>query len=132
MNNPESNFASWLHKADHDLLNINNNLAASEIPWDTICFHAQQIAEKVLKGFLVYHGRDLLKTHDLVALLAQCVTLDSNLATLESDCRALTSFGVAARYLDDLFEPTEQDGRDMVQAAQRVRTVVLAKLPQST
>lgn len=132
MNNPESNFASWLHKADHDLLNINNNLAASEIPWDTICFHAQQIAEKVLKGFLVYHGRDLLKTHDLVALLAQCVTLDSNLATLESDCRALTSFGIAARYLDDLFEPTEQDGRDMVQAAQRVRTVVLAKLPQST
>jgi HEPN domain-containing protein len=53
MNNPESNFASWLHKADHDLLNINNNLAASEIPWDTICFHAQQIAEKCLKGFLV-------------------------------------------------------------------------------
>ncbi len=56
MNNPESNFASWLHKADHDLLNINNNLAASEIPWDTICFHSQQIAEKVLKGFLVYHS----------------------------------------------------------------------------
>jgi HEPN domain-containing protein len=76
MNNPESNFASWLHKADHDLLNINNNLAASQIPWDTICFHAQQIAEKVLKGFLVYHGRDLVKTHDLIALLAPCVTLD--------------------------------------------------------
>jgi len=57
MNNPESNFASWLHKADHDLLNINNNLAARQIPWDTICFHAQQIEEKVLKGFLVYHRR---------------------------------------------------------------------------
>jgi len=132
MNKPESNFASWLHKADHDLLNINNNLAAGQIPWDTICFHEQQIDEKVLKGFLVYHGRDLVKTHDLVALLAQCVTLDPQMATLESDCRALTSFGVAARYPDDLFEPTEIDGREMVEAAQRVRIAILAKLPQST
>jgi len=131
MNNPESNYASWLCKADHDLLNINNNLTASQIPWDTICFHAQQIAEKVLKGFLVYHGGDLVKTHDLVALLAPCVTLDPHLATLESDCRALTSFGVAARYPDDLFEPNEEDGREMVEAAKRVRTAILAKLPQS-
>ena len=132
MNNPESNFPSWLHKADHDLLNINNNLVADQIPWDTICFHAQHIAEKVLKGFLVYHGRDLIKTHDLVALLAQCVSIDLHLAALESDCRALTAFGVAARYPDDLFEPTERDGREMVEAAQRVRMAILAKLPQST
>ena len=82
MNNPESNFASWLHKADHDLLNINNNLAASEIPWDTICFHAQQIAEKVLKGFLVYHGRDLLKTHALVTLPAVYVLASKQNGTI--------------------------------------------------
>ncbi len=54
------------------------------------------------------------------ALLAQVVTIDSHLATLESDWRVLTSFGVAARYPDDLFEPTEIDGREMVEAAQRV------------
>ncbi|MEX2490910.1 MAG: HEPN domain-containing protein [Nitrospirales bacterium] len=68
MSSPESNFASWLRKADHDLLNITNNLRATQIPWDTICFHAQQIGEKVLKSYLVYHGRDLMKTHDCVAL----------------------------------------------------------------
>lgn len=82
-----------------------------------------------MKGFLVYHGRDLVKTHDLVALLAQCVSIDPHLATLESDCRALTSFGVSARYPDDLFEPTEIDGREMVETAQRVRTTILTKLP---
>jgi len=71
MTNPESNYASWLCKADHDLLNINNNLAASQIPWDAICFHAQQIAEKVLKGFLVYHGRDLANKHKM--FVHQCV-----------------------------------------------------------
>jgi hypothetical protein len=51
MSSPESNFSAWLRKADHDLLNIRNNLAAKDIPWDTVCFHAQQAAEKVLKAF---------------------------------------------------------------------------------
>ena len=132
MSSPESNFASWLRKADHDFLNITNNLRATQIPWDTICFHAQQIGEKVLKSYLVYHGQDLMKTHDCVALLAQCVVFDQSLAALEADCRALTSFGVASRYPDDVFEPDETDGREMVEAAKRVRTAILAKLPQST
>ena len=34
---------------ENDLLNVRNNLAAQEIPWDTICFHSQQAAEKYLK-----------------------------------------------------------------------------------
>ncbi len=109
MNSAESNFPAWLRKADHDLLNIENNLAAKEIPWDTICFHAQQVVERVLKAFLVYHGSDLSKTHDLIALLAKCVEHENTLAPLETDCRKLTSYGVAARYPDDLFEPSEEE-----------------------
>ena len=69
MNSAESNFLAGLRKADHDLLNIENNLAAKEIPWDTICFHAQQAVEKVLKAFLVHQGSGLSKTHDLLLLL---------------------------------------------------------------
>jgi HEPN domain-containing protein len=131
MSSPESNFSAWLRKAEHDLLNIENNLAGKDVPWDTVCFHAQQVAEKVLKAFLVAHGRDLSKTHDLVALLAQCVGCDAGLASLESDCRKLTSYGVAARYPDDLFEPSEADGRGVVEAAHRVRTRILALLPKN-
>ena len=40
MNGAESNFDAWLRKAQHDLLNIENNLAAKDIRWDTVCFHA--------------------------------------------------------------------------------------------
>ena len=130
MSSPESNFAAWLRKAEHDSLNIENNLAAKEIPWDTVCFHAQQVAEKVLKAFLVSRGRDLAKTHDLVALLAQCVEYEANFRGLEADCRKLTSYGVAARYPDDLFEPSERDGREMVAASQRIRTAILSLLPK--
>jgi HEPN domain-containing protein len=48
MNGPEKNYEAWLAKAEHDLLNIENNLAA-QVPWDTVCFHAQQAAEKLFR-----------------------------------------------------------------------------------
>lgn len=114
--------AAWLAKADNDLLNIANNLAAADVPWDTVCFHAQQAAEKSLKAVLVAFGALPPRTHDLLALLARCADHAPDLADLEADCRALTSFGVASRYPDDLFEPTEADGRRMVDIARHVRT----------
>ena len=45
---------AWPAKAENDLLNVENNLAAAHVPWDTISFHAQQAAEKLLKAFVVY------------------------------------------------------------------------------
>ncbi len=129
MSRPESNYRAWLRKAEHDLLNIANNLAAAQIPWDTVCYHAQQVAEKALKALLVYHGAALPRTHDLVVLLGQCVMLDPALADLEEDCRNLTAFAVSARYPDDVFEPDETDGRAMTEAAQRIHTHPLALLP---
>ena len=59
MSEVESNWPSWVHKAEHDLLNVRNNLAAKEVPWDTVCFHAQQAAEKMLKAVQAFHGLQL-------------------------------------------------------------------------
>lgn len=131
MSVPESNFAGWVSKAEHDLLNIRNNLAARDVPWDTVCFHAQPAAEKFFKAFLIYQGRELSRTHDLVALLAQCAEIDRQLAVLETDCHKLTSFGIASRYPDDLYEPNEADARQMVEAAHRVRSALLDRLPKT-
>ncbi len=128
MSTAESNYRAWLRKAEHDLLNIENNLAADETPWDTVCYHAQQAAEKTLKAFLVYHHRPPPRTHDLVALLARCAAFSPDLASLEADCRNLTAFATGSRYPDDLFEPTEDDARAMTDAARRVRIHVLALL----
>ena len=116
--------AAWLAKADNDLLNVANNLAAAVVPWDTVCFHAQQAAEKSLKAVLVHAGSAPPKTHDLIALLAQCAEHAPSLADLEADCRVLASFAVTSRYPDDLFEPDEADGRRTADMAQRVRARV--------
>jgi HEPN domain-containing protein len=131
MNAPlETNHRSWLDKASHDLLNIENNLRSEQVPWDTVCFHAQQAVEKTLKAFLVFHERPLLRSHDLVAILTSCVSADATLVDVESDCRDLTYFAVGARYPEDLFEPTEDDGRRMVAACLRVRKRILESLPR--
>jgi HEPN domain-containing protein len=49
MSVPES-VGDWIALAEEDLLNIENNLSASRVPWSTVCFHAQQGAEKYLKA----------------------------------------------------------------------------------
>ena len=128
MNSPQSNYAAWLAKAEHDLLNIENNLSAPRVPWDTVCFHAQQAAEKLLKGFLVFHGRELMRTHDLTALLSACVQVAPKLANVQQDCQRLGYYAVASRYPDDLYEPDEEDARQMVDAVRRVRTEILSCL----
>lgn len=114
----------WLAKADNNLLNIENNLAAELIPWDTVCFHAQQVGEKTLKAFLVLNGEQPPRTHDLVALLAKANSYAPGLADLEDDCRRLTYFSVSSRYPDP-YEPTEEEGRSPAAAAKRVRTRVV-------
>jgi hypothetical protein len=41
---------AWFRKADSDLADARRTVA-SEGPYDTACFHAQQAAEKYLKGY---------------------------------------------------------------------------------
>ena len=127
MSNPDDAH-TWVAKAESDLLNIRNNLAAERVPWDTVCFHAQQAAEKMLKGFLVSRGHTASRTHDLVALLAEAVAAGGALEMLESDCRLLTPYAVLLRYPGAGGEPSEPEGREAVAAAERIHQQLRAVL----
>jgi len=128
MSESERDHRAWIAKAGNDLLNIRNNLVAERVPWDTVCFHAQQVAEKLLKALLVYHGRSPLRTHDLVALLVECAQIDPSLADLKPECDRLTVFAIASRYPMPFGEPSEADGHAMVAAAEKIRTAILELL----
>ena len=129
MSAPEPAWRAWLAKAGSDVLNIQNNLAAPQVPWDTVCYHAQQAVEKTFKAFLVFHRRPLVRTHDLIALLTACCEVEPGLATLDETCRKLNAFATEVRYPSDIYEPTEQDARQAVAALDRVRGHVLNLLP---
>ncbi len=127
MNNPDDP-RTWVAKAESDLLNIRNNLRAEQVPWDTVCFHAQQLAEKMLKAFVVSRGQTVSRTHDLPALLADAVAAGGPLEALRSDCRLLTRYAVVLRYPGGSGEPSEQEGRQAVVAAERIYERVKAAL----
>ena len=66
----------------------------------TACFHAQQAAEKALKGFLVEHNVSYPQTHNLYALNKLCRNIDNTFGGLETKLALLTQFYVPARYPD--------------------------------
>ena len=56
----------WVQKAENDLKNAAYTLRmGKDCPTDTVCFHAQQCAEKYLKALLVLQGLDFPRTHDM-------------------------------------------------------------------
>jgi len=49
--------SAWLSKAANDLRAAEHELTATPPLLDDIVFHCQQAAEKVIKGFLMWHNR---------------------------------------------------------------------------
>jgi len=124
----EADYLAWLAKANNDRLNIENNLKAEQTPWDTVCFHAQQCAEKTLKALLVYHDIRPQRTHDLALLLGECVVIEPRLAELETACRRLNIHAVSGRY-PDLSDVGEAEGQRTLAALEQIRIAMLPLLP---
>jgi len=109
----------WLLKGDSDLANAKRTVA-SDGPFDTGCFHAQQSAEKYLKAILAIHGMDIPRTHDLEVLQLLCVDFvrdtDFSLLALEE----LSDYAVSVRY-DFEFWPDVKTATDALKIAEVVR-----------
>lgn len=113
----------WLHKADNDWLNVQNNLAASRIPWDTVCFHAQQAIEKSLKALLLHRGIVPPRVHDLVKLIDASPVDSAELKQWRKDFRELNGFAVKSRYGGK--DPAPAKARVVVKRAEQIRKAVL-------
>ena len=88
----------WISKAENDLKNAANTLKMGEdCPTDTVCFHAQQCAEKYLKALMVWKGIPFPKTHDLSSLIAFLPKDLQNLLT-EEEQELLTEYATVTRY----------------------------------
>lgn len=110
----------WIAKAKNDLLDADNNLKAEETPFDTVCFHCQQAAEKFLKAYLVANGNLYPISHDLILILENILPFDSTAEVLREDLALLMPYSVEIRYPDDWFMPTEEDAKEAREAVSRV------------
>ncbi|MGQ0812328.1 MAG: HEPN domain-containing protein [Nitrospiraceae bacterium] len=109
------------------MLNIENNLAAARVPWDTVCFHAQQCAEKYLKALLISRGVAASKSHDLRVLI-QRIPGDASLNLNLSRVLLLNRYTIEGRYPGD-WEPFDRSvGVEAVEIARSVREAVRSAL----
>lgn len=125
----EQTVKSWILKAESDLKTAKDELATPQPATDTVCFHAQQCVEKYLKAFLVFHGREVRKTHNISDLINECLLLETAFENLfEIGAQDLTDYAVQFRYPGDLLFPTLEETREAVEIAEQVKQFVLQKL----
>lgn len=120
---------SWFKKAENDLINAENTIKMESPPCDTICFHAQQCAEKYLKGFLTFYGKDFPKTHALEDLVLLCKDFEPSIESDIGDIEILTSYAVEVRYPDEIYYDIPlEDAQEAIDIAKHVKKTVLKYL----
>ena len=124
MNSEKADYIKkWLFRANEDIAVINELVEhGTEYYTSTICFHAQQATEKLLKAFLVYQNIDFPKTHDVDFLLYECQKIHKE--DFNIDLKSLTDFGVSVRYPDDFYIPDVKEALEYREIASEVKKVV--------
>jgi len=121
----------WIEKAEHDLKNAEHTLTLKEdCPFDTVCFHAQQCAEKYLKALLALHGIDFPKSHDLTELHA-LLPVQVRSPIPSSDLAELNPYAIETRYPGDWQPQNRQDAVQAVKLSKRIRDAAHRQLPMS-
>ena len=117
----------WVEKAEADLATASRELAVAENPnYDAVCFHAQQCAEKYLKGVLEQNRTHVPKTHDLGELLDLALNIDPSLDNLRELCDRLEGYAVDFRYPGD--STSRGMAEEAIAAAREVRARARALL----
>jgi HEPN domain-containing protein len=116
----------WLTKAEHDLLSAQRLLEIEPMILDSACFHCQQAIEKHLKAFLIFHGRDIERTHNIIFLLSECANFDSVFTAV--DPMNINAYAVQGRYPDSNLIPTIEETKSYYQLALQVKSLVTERI----
>ena len=119
----------WIRKAEHDLDAANRIMAIEEgCPFDTVCFHCRQAAEKYLKCLLTWLGIQAPRTHDLKAL-ATLIPAEAGFPVQLEELVELNPYAVNVRYADDWREPQLRDAHRALVLALQIRIAVRERMP---
>jgi HEPN domain-containing protein len=89
----------WADKAEGDWASAGRDYRARKSPnFDGACYHAQQCAEKYLKGRLQEAVVSFPRSHDLEFLLDLVLPSEPTWASLRLALRRLTTYAVIYRY----------------------------------
>ena len=118
----------WFLKAERDLDSM--RVLGKEAYFDTALYHAQQAAEKAIKGFLLFHGQEFEKTHDIEQLVHLGFPSAPELEFYLPEAKLLTPYAVRFRYPDDVLEPDQKEFDEAIDAATKFYDFILSQLPK--
>jgi len=122
---------AWLAKADMDVRAATHELTAEPPFTADAVFHAQQAAEKAMKGFLAWHDVPFRKTHDLAEIGHQCAGIDASLESLLMRAAGLTQYAWKFRYPGDPGEPSREEAETAIALAREVHEAIVSRLPHA-
>lgn len=122
---------SWVMRAEHDFTIALRDMEYTTPTTDMVCFHMQQAAEKYLKAFLVFHGREYPHTHRLEVVIQFCGEVDPEFYQLHDlGVDDLSRYATTMRYGETAYMPSLEETRRAMELAERVKAFVLHKLRQ--
>lgn len=129
MNDQTETARLWLIKADRDLKIGRDEFITEGPATDAICFHMQQCVEKYLKGYLIFRGKEIERTHNISRILRGCLDMDITFSEIDTPAiNRLTLYATELRYPDDFYTPSLEETSEAIQQAEKVRAFVREKL----
>ena len=125
-NSLEEYLKSWLTKSEHDLKSAYRLIEIEPMILDTACFHCQQAVEKCLKAFLLFHGQEVERTHDIDFLMKHACAFDHRFCGV--DTMNLSEYAVAIRYPDTNLIPDKEDALKFLRMAEWVNEIVRSSI----
>lgn len=123
----QNNYAEWIKKADEDEQSIKAILKENGAP-STACFLSQQMAEKYLKAFLIFHNQNFPKIHDLLELETLLLNKEPLIQAVHKQLETLNRYYIETRYPGDYPTFTLSEAQKAFEAALAVKQITLAKL----
>ncbi|MBI4646653.1 MAG: HEPN domain-containing protein [Bacteroidia bacterium] len=110
----------WLISSVGDLTLAKKGKISKKIPYEPLCFHAQQAAEKGLKAILIFKNKEFEKTHSIARLLELINETGLDIPPAMKETISLTRFATRMRYPTNEIPVTQKEYKEVIKLAEKV------------
>lgn len=122
----------WFTQCERDFSALKDLMAGGH--YHLVCFNAQQVAEKALKAFLYYQGKEFVFAHSVTKLCEEAAKYNKSFAVLRKEIKTLDTYYLEARYPNALVDNIpaeffdEDDAKEAVEMAKKALEFVKEKI----
>lgn len=112
-------------RAHDDEISAHSILKNKDGSPNTVCFLTQQMAEKLLKSFLIFNRHKFPKIHHLDRLINLCSEINPRFEQIRNEAEELSEFYISTRYPGDYPQFNFQQAEKAFQKALRIKKIAL-------